>query len=414
MRYAVPTPNGIDRIDLAYARHFIAAQNSATAGVFLYGLQPALLEIPSLMPLLADIDKMWRDGMQSSGPTYDGVKKVLLSGAPDLPGRRGLLERFDTKLRTFARRLVPFRILNLRAFRRALLERLPTGAVFVHTTHYPLEYLFRWLEFRRDVKAVFFIHDLLPLQFPEYFEPTHIAWHRRSLDIFARYGHAAIVNTHVVERQLLDFLHTRSRHDVRVLVSPLPPDPTFTAPHKRDPDLAEVPYFVMCGTIEPRKNQLMLLQAWRELARQRGARTPKLVLIGKRGWENENVIDLLDRSLEIRNHVIEVAGLPTSAMVRLIAGARALLMPSFAEGYGLPIMEACAVGTPVIASDIPVFREIASHATFRHPLDGRGWLAAVQAFAEEQDRNLSAPRSDAFQPTELDYFSQVESFIRSL
>src|SRR5262249_47521890 len=255
---------------------------------------------------------------------------------------------------------------------------------------------------------------LLPLEFPEYFEPTHIAWHRRSLEIFARYGWAAIVNTHVVERQVLAFLRSRGRQGVRLLTLPMPPDPAFVMAQEVNPDLVDTPYFVMCGTIEPRKNQLMLLQAWRELARQCGARTPKLLLIGKRGWENENVVDLLDRSLEIRKYVIEIAGLPTGALAQLLAGARALLMPSFAEGYGLPIVEARAVGTPVIAADIPVVREIAADATFLHPLDGTGWLAAIQAHAKAKYQPLVGPPSNARQSTEANYFTQIENFIRSL
>jgi glycosyltransferase involved in cell wall biosynthesis len=414
MRYTVPTPNGIDRIDLAYAHHFLGAPKAARAGAFLHGLQPALIESRSLVTVLAAIDQNWRYGSPNSGPTYDDIKQILLGRVPKSPSRLGPLERLSKNLKAGACRLAPLRMLNPKAFKRALFDRLPTGAVFIHTTHYPFEYLFRWLELRRDVKAVFFIHDLLPLQFPEYFEPTHIAWHLRSLNILARYGHAAIVNTHVVERQVLDFLRSRGRQDVRVLALPIPPDPAFVAAYEVDPDLVDTPYFVMCGTIEPRKNQVMLLQVWRELARQWGIRTPKLVLVGKRGWENENVVDLLDRSLEIHKHVIEVTGLPTSALARLIAGARALLMPSFAEGYGLPIIEARAVGIPVIASDIPVFREIAAEATFLPPLDGTGWLTAVQAHTELKDRRLVGPRSDALRCAEASYFTQIEDFICSL
>ncbi len=76
---------------------------------------------------------------------------------------------------------------------------------------------------RSDIRAVFFIHDLLPLQFPEYFEPKHVAWHRRSLEIFAQYGRAAIVNSHVVEHQVLDFLRSHHRHGAPVLTLPMPP-----------------------------------------------------------------------------------------------------------------------------------------------------------------------------------------------
>ncbi len=134
----------------------------------------------------------------------------------------------------------------------------------------------------------------------------------------------------------------------------------------------------------------------------------------KRGWENENVVDLLDRSPEIRKHVIEIADLPTAALARVIASARALLMASFGEGYGLPVVEARAVGTPVIASDIPVFREIAPEATFRHPLDGPGWIAAIDEHAQTTPQRSATRSSITLSNAQATYFSQVESFIEGL
>lgn len=403
LRCTVPVPNGIDRIDLAYARHFVTGADSAGAGVFLHGLQPALLDRAILAELLAGMEAGWRAGQEQGRLAYANVRNRLLGvPGPDVsPPPPGT-----------TRRLAPLRLLRPRGLRRALFERMPRDAVFIHTTHYPTEHLFRWLKRRPDMSAVFFIHDLLPLQFPEYFAPAHIAEHRRAMEIFARYGRAAIVNTHVVEQQVRGFLRQCSGRELPVLACPIPPDPVFAAPVDPDPDVASMPYFVVCATIEPRKNHLTLLHVWRELSRQSGVRTPKLVVVGRRGWENENVVDLLDRSHEIRRHVIEVAALPTAGVAKLLAGARALLMPSFAEGYGLPIIEARAIGTPVIASDIPVFREIAPDAVFCHPLDGPGWLAAVTEHAA-RDRRAAVPRAPASGDM-ADYFAQVESFIASL
>ena len=403
IRCAVPSPNGIDRIDLAYARHLLG--NPKAAGVFLHGLQPALLDHARLALLLSEIEASWRDGPDST-VGYERVRNFLL----EIPERC----RDELPVRGAAvTRLAPLRFLSPRALGRELLARMPTGSVFVHTTHYPQRYLFRWLQRRRDVRAVFLVHDLLPLQFPEYFAPAHIAEHRRAMEIFARYGQAAIVNTHVVADQITTFLRVRGRNDVPILVRPIPADPIFAA-GQPDPMLVEIPYFVVCGTIEPRKNHLLLLHVWRELARRWGSHTPKLVVVGRRGWENENVVDLLDRSHELRPHVIEIGGLPTRAVARLVAGARALLMPSFGEGYGLPIVEARAMGTPVIASDIAVFREIAPEATFCAPLDGIGWLDAIMTHAKKPTRTFTVPPLDPSADAMSDYFAAVDAFLASV
>lgn len=78
-----------------------------------------------------------------------------------------------------------------------------------------------------------------------------------------------------------------------------------------------------------------------------------------------------------------MVGLSTHGLAALMRGATALLMPSFIEGYGLPVVEAAASGLPVVASDIPVHREIGGDfAHLLDPLDGPGWTRAVRSLSE--------------------------------
>jgi glycosyltransferase involved in cell wall biosynthesis len=95
-----------------------------------------------------------------------------------------------------------------------------------------------------------------------------------------------------------------------------------------------------------------------------------------------------------------------------------LLMPSFAEGYGLPLVEALSVGTPVIASDIPVFHEVTQgRAIFRDPIDGLGWSEAIMALADVQSQESRAAREEArrFRPMTSDvYFEGLEAFLSTL
>ena len=139
------------------------------------------------------------------------------------------------------------------------------------------------------------------------------------------------------------------------------------------------PYFVCLGTIEPRKNHLLLLNLWRHLAQTLEAGSvPRLIVIGRRGWENEQVVDMLERCPALKGHVEELNGCSDARMASLLRGARALLMPSFAEGYGMPVAEALSVGTPVICSDLPALREAGGEAPdYLSPLDGPGWQALI-------------------------------------
>jgi glycosyltransferase involved in cell wall biosynthesis len=139
---------------------------------------------------------------------------------------------------------------------------------------------------------------------------------------------------------------------------------------------------VVCGTLEPRKNHLLLLNIWQSFANQGIDDGPRLIVIGKRGWENEQTVDMLERCDGIRGHVVEVNGLTDVALRQIVANANGALFPSFNEGYGLPMVEALSLRTPVVASDIPVCREVTQGcAIYRSPLDGPGWITSITALS---------------------------------
>jgi glycosyltransferase involved in cell wall biosynthesis len=178
------------------------------------------------------------------------------------------------------------------------------------------------------------------------------------------------------------------------------------------------PYFVVLGNIEPRKNHWMLLQLWRRLVDQHAAAAPRLVIIGQRAWECENVVDLLERCRQLRAFVIERASCGDEELVNMLRHARALLYPSFVEGFGLPIAEALSLGVPVIASDLAVFREFAGEVPeYADPLDGRRWLELIADYAQPYSARRAAqtarmPNFSA--PTWAHHFERVDHFVSDL
>jgi glycosyltransferase involved in cell wall biosynthesis len=141
-----------------------------------------------------------------------------------------------------------------------------------------------------------------------------------------------------------------------------------------------------------------------------GADAPRLVLVGRRGWENEAVIDHLQRSKAVIQLVHEVSDLSDRELSRLVGGAAALLSPSLAEGFDLPVVEALALRTPVIASNIAVHRELAgSAATLLDSLDGPAWTDAIERATHVRDKG---PIYDA--PTWDAHFKLLEAGLTSL
>lgn len=231
-------------------------------------------------------------------------------------------------------------------------------------------------------RAVYFLHDLIPLAYPEYCRPGEAALHRVRVRTMLRSGCGVLVNSKVTGQELLAFARDEGLEPPMCEVAHLAPG-RLPEPVAQRP--LPGPYFVMLGTIEPRKNHLLLLQIWREMVArwQGGGEVPRLVLVGQRGWECEQVLDMLDRCEALRGVVLERPGCGDAELAAWLAHSQALLFPSFAEGFGMPLVEALAMGVPVVASDLPAFREVAGDVPdYLHPLDGPGWMQAVLAYAQ--------------------------------
>lgn len=411
-RLPVARPTGIDKVDLAYCAHLAGRP---LAAVVHYGLARPRVHDPSILAGLAALatDSRWTGRPLAEDAAFWRLREVLTGQSASPPVRAAtasFLPSSDSARRRAAHwrwRLAPGRL------------ALPADAIYLNVAQHAFEFhrFFRWMRDRPDVLPVFLVHDLLPLDFPEYFRAGYRERFARRAATIADHARALIATTEAVRERLDRELDARGRPRVPVHVAPLPTTLAAGEPgDDPDPDLAGVPYFVVLGTIEPRKNHLLLLEVWRRLAAR--GQPPKLVVVGSRGWENEQVVDMLDRSAALAGHVIECSGLSDRGLRRLLGHARALLMPSFAEGYGLPVVEALSLGTPVVASDIPVFHEVAQErALFRHTLDGLGWLEAVE--------QLSRPHSDLARearalaaayraPTWTGYFAGIEAFLASL
>jgi glycosyltransferase involved in cell wall biosynthesis len=227
------------------------------------------------------------------------------------------------------------------------------------------------------------VHDLIPIEYPEYARPNGADLHRRRVRTMAELADGLIANSEATARSMARFIGETGRlPPIRVahLGSDPLPDVEVAPPALSDP------YFVVLSTIEPRKNHLLLLNIWRRMIETLGPeRTPHLAIVGRRGWENENVIDMLERCTAIQDHVHEYAGLSDARLSALLRRARALLCPSFAEGFGMPVTEALLSGTPVICSDLPALREAGGDVPdFIDPLDGPEWIRAIMDYSGSQ------------------------------
>ncbi|WP_053572636.1 glycosyltransferase family 4 protein [Caballeronia cordobensis] len=307
------------------------------------------------------------------------------------------------------------RRIALRALAAPSSDKVDSG-VLLHTSHSGMEYrrLYRGMHERR-IKTIFMVHDLIPLTHAEYSRPGVDLVHSRRIDNALAHADGLIANSQATLDSLADRARQRQASLPPCAVARLASGVTQ---HSAGEAPLGQPYFVILGTIEPRKNHWFMLHVWRRLVEMLGADAPKLVVIGRRGWECENVIDMLERCARLREAVIELPDCSDGELQRYLQHARALLFPSFVEGYGMPLVEALVMKTPVLASDLDVFHEIAGDVPeYLDPLDGPGWIARILAYARDAsaERDAQRTRMHAFrEPTWAEHFEQVDRFLETL
>ncbi|RVT91486.1 glycosyltransferase family 1 protein [Rhodovarius crocodyli] len=329
-------PSGMDRIEIAHARRALGDPAATLVCRNLWGRYAALPR-----------------GM---------VAQVLAAGAEGRRPRR-LIARHALRLALGAGRA------------EAVAAASRPGAVFSIVSHQGLEDM-RAIESltRHGAAFVPLIHDIIPITHPEYNRPVQPPRHAGRMLAVSRLAAGVAYVSAESRRQAESWMQAQGR---------VPPGavapPGIDLRTRASPDESGA-YFLTICTLEPRKNHMLLLEVWRELHARLGTETPRLIFVGRQGWEVEPV----RRFIEAHPHYVDWRGhMGEAELASLLAGARALLFPSFAEGFGLPVGEALASGVPVIASDLAVLREVGGDVPdYLDTLDGLGWLQAVEDYAD--------------------------------
>ncbi len=258
-------------------------------------------------------------------------------------------------------------------------------------------------EMRRDGgKVVFVVHDLLPLTLPDYFFPGTAARHKEWLLTLAGFD-AVVCVSRTVANELKEWLaengpkqarelrvawsHNGAAVENSVPTSELPAD----AGHLLK-ELAQRPVFLTVGTIEPRKGQAQALDSF-EILWKEGIDV-NFVVIGKQGWMVEKLVKKIRSHAELGRRLFWLEGISDEYLGKIYASSTCLVAASEGEGFGLPLIEAARHKLPIIARDIPVFREVAGcHAFYFKGLEPQALAGAVRHWLE-LNKQGKAPRSD--------------------
>jgi glycosyltransferase involved in cell wall biosynthesis len=297
---------------------------------------------------------------------------VATSAPSDVPDTGTHVHRVPAATRSFLARA---------AWRETTLRRLTieTGSdlVFVPCPELPLR--------RLPVPTVMMVYDVGPLVAPAYFTRA------KRLRFAADLGRACRAATTVVcvSNATLISLHAATAVDPRkcVVIGGGPSAPREASlPGCRDGR----PYVLYVGTLLMHKNVPTLVRALAE----EPAGWFDLVLAGPRTDAERAAFERLVDQLGVGDRVRHVGWVDEGTLARLYAGALAVALPSLHEGYGLPALEAMGYGVPVVASDIPVIREVGDDAVLyvREPLDPASWRRRLDSLRAADARRALGER----------------------
>jgi glycosyltransferase involved in cell wall biosynthesis len=369
-RFGRGKPTGIDRVEIAY-----------------------LLELVRRDPLCLAVAKMGRNYVLMAA-------KDVLVGADALQdgsalGRLGLKDFFRLKLpkqQRMARQYFRSKATKTVTDPKALFgPKSLDGIEYVNVGHSNVSDEFMSAVFDAGCSRIsVMVHDMIPLDFPQFTKVGMSEQFLSRMKSVARYADRVICNS-TDTKSRVEHYFTEWGAAPKYLVAHLGVEPMKAVRNEQ----ATPPYFVCLGTIEPRKNHLLLLQVWDQMATTLPPEIiPHLHIVGRRGWDNEEVFRLLDSSPIMGKYVFELSDLNDTALGTEIAQSSGLLFPSFTEGYGLPALEALQMDVSVICSDIPVFREVLGEsATFLRVDDVDGWSETVQCVAQMTKNSPKQPNS---------------------
>ncbi|HJP97614.1 MAG TPA: glycosyltransferase family 1 protein [Rhodanobacteraceae bacterium] len=271
---------------------------------------------------------------------------------------------------------------------------------------------------RRGVSVHFVFYDALAGRHPEWFPEDLSMWMRRWYQTIAEVSDGVVAISRSSAEDLRDWLMENGLQRDR----PLPiswahigADIGASVPSRGVDESIErairtwsgSQVFLMVGTVEPRKGQSQALDAFERL--WAAGASERLVVVGRQGWRTEAFAQRLRSHPEFGKRLFWFSGITDEMLQALYAASSVLLAASFGEGFGLPLIEAAQHGLPILARDLPVFREVAGDAAvyFDAP-DAEALAHAIVAWAAR------ARKGDLPDVRRLQHLTWAESTARLL
>ena len=280
---------------------------------------------------------------------------------------------------------------KIRTKERIGIREFPHGSVFLELDsvwHSRCSRMALYPELKaRGVRIAIFFHDLIPIMWPEYAAAETVCAYMGYMTACVTYGDLFISSTRANIEYLQDYM---SRIGV---VNPAPcvvswlgtnfrKQGKYKAKQRLEEIAAGGKYLLMVGTVEPRKNHGLVLDAMDKTLFSGGW---QLVIAGRQGWNVQETAERIRRHPLLDRGLYWIEDASDGDIEFLYEHCRFVVFPSFTEGFGLPVVEACGRGIPVLASEHPVLREVGgAYCRYFSPKDPASLIRVLQEADQEE------------------------------
>jgi glycosyltransferase involved in cell wall biosynthesis len=259
-----------------------------------------------------------------------------------------------------------------------------------------------------STRTVVTVHDLSTLLFPQFHLCSTVELHEKKIRFVRQQADVVIAVSESTRRDVIDHLG-------------LPPDRVHVVYEAADAQFRPIEdtgtvatvvhryglalnnYVLTVGTLEPRKNQTRLVEAFHLLRHRRAVTNLKLVVAGRKGWLYDDLFRRVEE-LGLTKDVIFAGVVPDKDLPALMNGALMFVYPSLYEGFGLPVLEAMACGVPVITSNVSSLPEVAGDAAVLvDPCDVEGLAQAMQSLIESEEVRATLRRNGLAQAAQFSW-----------
>lgn len=272
----------------------------------------------------------------------------------------------------------------------------------------------------KGTKITQVIHDLGPIYTPQFSSHSTESLTKYCHEVVPLCSLVLVVSKHA-EQELSGWLKDNKHHVPPIRVFRNGDDFSFAKARQPDEEsfkksgLKGGDFILTHGTVEIRKNHMLYYYAYK-LAKQRGIKLPKLLISGRLGWNTEPLYELITKDEEVNKDILFLRAVSDEELSWLFDNAMFSMYVSFYEGWGVPVAESLARGTPCITANVGSMLEIADGiAYYSSPASTDELLAQMQYLLKPANLAAARARSKKYKLTSWDdTFAQISKYIKEV